>query len=206
MYVKHFYLGGYLKMKKRNHLMLLILTVTALSFVGCGTQANNTENNVDNAESVQTSEDDTVNVADTSEDGSNVVESVETDEVVASEESMEESIPEEPAVEMMDFETWAKQEGNEEVCLVVWNEELGVQEILPTFKENEEIYLINDGDKFAIPFNEVVTAIHINDESLSYPVTADYLEVALIKGQMNEVSIFFKNEQGETKTKGYMLK
>ncbi len=172
-------------MLKMKYLIVQTLAVISFSLSACGNQTDTSANNqvINNTPKVE-----------------------ETVEVDFTEEMVEETVPEESEVEMVDFETWAKQEGNDEVCLVVWNEELGIQEIMPTFKEKEEIRVINEGDKFAIPFNEIVVAIHINDESFSYPTTADYLEISLIKGQMNKVSIFFKDEEGETKTKGYMLK
>lgn len=193
-------------MVKKKYLIALSLTVISMSLSACGNQAETSTNNqvTNNTPKVE----ETVAVESIEEVREPEVEvEMETEEVVEStEEIVEETVPEEPEVEMVDFDTWAKQEGNDEVCLVVWNEELGIQEIIPTFKEKEEIGVINEGDKFAIPFNEIVVAIHINDESYSYPATSDYLEVSLTKGEMNKVTIFFETEDGEVKTKSYMLK
>lgn len=66
------------------------------------------------------------------------------------EDAEAESIPEEPEVEMVDFETWAKQEGNEDCCLVVWNEAMKTQKILDPRKE----YVVQEGDRFAVPYRE----------------------------------------------------
>lgn len=119
-------------------------------------------------------------------------------------EPTEETTPEEPKVEMVDFETWAKQEGNDEVCLVVWNEELGVQEIMPTFQETEEIYQVQEGDRFAIPYRESIFYVEHKDESLIAPNT-EYLEISLEKGEVSQVIIIFKNENGEDENKNYFL-
>ncbi len=195
-------------MNKKKYLTMLALTVITLSLCGCGTQENSPADNSKVAEqSVNDTTTDTLEALDDSNQvANNTPETEGTVESESTEEIVNESVSKEPEAEMVDFETWVKQEGNDEVCLVVWNEELGVQEIVPTWVETNEIYEIRDGDKFAVPFNEIVTAIHINDESHSYPATADSLEVSLTKGQLNEIIIFFTNAEGETKTKGYLLK
>ena len=115
-----------------------------------------------------------------------------------------ESIPEEPEVEMVDFDTWAKQEGNEEPCLVVWNEELETREIIPIFEETMEFYTIQAGDKFAIPYNKKIIAVIVNEESISFS-SKDYLEISLEAGKLNQVAIGYKDKQGETETKNYLL-
>ncbi len=122
-----------------------------------------------------------------------------TEEVVE-----EETIPEEPEVEMVDFETWAKQEGNDEVCLVVWNEELGIQKILPTYQESKETYTIQEGDRFAIPYNELIASIDINEESKSF-YGYEYLEISLIKGEVNQVTVIFYNQDGEFQNINYLF-
>lgn len=119
-------------------------------------------------------------------------------------EPSEEVTPEELKVEMVDFETWAKQEGNDEVCLVVWNEERGVQEIMLTFQETEEIYQVQEGDRFAIPYRECIIYVEHKDESLIAPNT-EYLEISLEKGEVSQVIIIYENENGENDSKAYFL-
>ena len=88
-----------------------------------------------------------------------------------------EPIPEEPEVEMVDFETWAKQEGNEDCCLVVWNEAMKTQKIM----EDGETYVIQEGDRFAIPYREnYAVDIHVdgNKEVLMWDIL-DYTELHL---------------------------
>lgn len=128
----------------------------------------------------------------------------ETVEQPIIEEAVEEPVPEEPKTEMVDFETWAKQEGNDEVCLVVWNEELGIQEILQSYQECEAFYIIQAGDRFAIPYNESITVIRINGEDDSF-YNDKYLEVSLIKGEVNQVTILFDNVNGESQNINYLF-
>ena len=102
-------------------------------FTGCGNQTDTATDNTTIEESVAVTP--TENVPESDDDVSTEATTAETETKTTETESTEEMITETPAaeseVEMVDFETWAKQEGNEEVCLVIWNEELGVQEIVP---------------------------------------------------------------------------
>lgn len=120
-------------------------------------------------------------------------------------EKVEENTSEATPVEMVDFETWAKQEGNDEICLVVWNEELGVQEIMPTIEETKKTYQIQDGDKFAIPFREAIIDIKINGETGIFPDT-EYLELLLPQGELTKVCITYRNEEGEYEFLNYGFK
>lgn len=73
--------------------------------------------------------------------------------ITAEESQMPETADTEPAeadMEMMDFETFAAQEGAESINLVVWNEMTGVQEVIPSFTESNEIYEMQPGDRLAI--------------------------------------------------------
>jgi len=94
-----------------------------------------------------------------------------------------ESIPEEPEVEMVDFDTWAKQEGNEEPCLVVWNETTKTQRIIQPMEE----YVIQEGDRFAVPYMED-GKIEINGE-LVYWEVGDYTELHIPDDEKVKVCI-----------------
>lgn len=189
---------------KKNTLIMLALTVLTLSIVGCGNQADTSaESTTKIEESVAAS---TENVPESDADVSTevIIAEVETEttEKESTEEMVTETIAAEPEVEMVDFETWAKQEGNEEVCLVVWNEELGVQEILPPFQEKEEIYIIHDGDRFAIPYNKNIRAVRVDKEEVTPPLV-DYREISVSTG--GQVVIIFENQAGELETINYLF-
>ncbi len=126
-----------------------------------------------------------------------------TEEVV--EEIVEESTTEEPKVEMVDFETWAKQEGNDEVCIVVWNEELGIQEIVPTVEESRKTYEIQEGDRFAIPYRKAIADVRINEEVGKFQ-NLEYLELSLEKGKLTKICITITNEEGEYEFLNYGFK
>lgn len=94
-----------------------------------------------------------------------------------------EVLQEEPEVEMVDFETWAKQEGNEEVCLVVWNETTKTQKII----EEMETYVIQEGDRFAVPYRENIH-IEIDGELVEWE-SLEYTELHLPPNERVEVFI-----------------
>lgn len=119
-------------------------------------------------------------------------------------ESVETVPTEETQVEMVDFETWAKQEDHDEVCLVVWNEVLGVQEIMPTYQETEEVYVVQAGDKFAVPYRENIIYIESGDESLMWS-GYEYMEISVPEGEVDQVIIIFDTEEGESENKNYFL-
>lgn len=118
--------------------------------------------------------------------------------------------PVEPGVEMVDFETWAKQEGNEDVCLVIWNEELGNQEVMIPSKKTLKAYEVKEGDRFAIPYREnilYVNVLHANGEVevLGWE-NPEYMEISLQIGEFTDVYIFYENELGESKDTYYAFK
>lgn len=131
---------------------------------------------------------------------------VETEiDVESTEKVVEETTPEEPIVEMVDFDTWAKQEDNDEVCMVIWNEELGIQDIMPTLSETKKAYEIQEGDKFAIPYKDNIFHVEINDVVYAFE-NYEYLEVSVPKGEISNVHIAYKNEEGENIILSYGLK
>jgi len=197
---------------KKNYLIALTLTVISMSLSACGNEtvpsANNqvTNNTPKVEETVEVESTEEVQVPEVEVETKPSEDTKEPEvEVESTEEVVEETIPEEPQVEMVDFETWAKQEGNDEICLVVWNEELGIQEIVPTLQETEKMYEFNEGDKFAIPYNKSIRAVSVNKEDIAPPVV-DYREVSVKKGEVNNIFIIFENQQGEYETINYVLK
>lgn len=210
-------------MKKRNGFMMAVMLLIIMSLGGCGNQnADPSSNgelvvNTGSVEAVQESEiktDDEVDSIDEvgktadMQEGADINLEENSEGTDAETESMEdtaESIPEEPEVEMVDFETWAKQEGNEEPCLVIWNEKLGRQDIMPTFEETMEIYVMQSGDKFAVPYNEKIEDLRISEEPVMFDNT-DYYEVLGYKGKLTQINITFKNEQGEYQTLNYLIR
>lgn len=215
-------------MNKRKYLIMLVLSVITLSLSGCGSQEETgsdgvatveegnqvAENTSDGDETVDTNSGEEVQETELNTETDTTEEVIESDvevesdityvdtesDVEANAESIED--PEVPEAEMVDFETWAKQEGNDEVCLVVWNEELGIQEVIPPFQEKQEIRGINEGDKFAIPYNEKIRAVMVNDEDVTPPLI-DYREVSVMTG--GQIVIIFENEQGELQTINYLF-
>ena len=181
-------------------LLALVLCATmTLSLAGCGEKAT------EDVAVTTTTEEPTVEESTVEETAEQPEKEVEEEPVEEVEEPVEETTTEEPKVEMVDFETWAKQEGNDEVCLVVWNEELGIQEIMPTLQETKKAYETQDGDKFAIPYRENIVDIRIKDETGMW-INTEYLEVSISKGEKCQVVIFFENEEGEEEHINYMFK
>ena len=119
--------------------------------------------------------------------------------------------PEEPVVNMVDFETWAKQEGNEDVCLVIWNEELNIQEVMLTLGQSGIAHEVREGDRFAIPYREnikYVNLLHENGELdiLGWKNNSEYMEVVIPIGENVDFYIDYVNENGEVKTLAYAFK
>ena len=73
---------------------------------------------------------------------------METDSIQA--ESNIEEGNSEPIIAIQDFDTFAAQEGSEEINLVVWNESAGTQEILEPYNSGDEVYKMQGGDRFAV--------------------------------------------------------
>lgn len=119
--------------------------------------------------------------------------------------------PVKPEVEMVDFETWAKQEGNNDVCLVIWNEELNIQEVMLTLGKSCKAHKVQEGDRFAIPYREnikYVNLLHENGELdiLGWKNGAEYMEVEIPIGENVDFYINYENENGEVKTLSYAFK
>lgn len=89
--------------------------------------------------------------------------------------------------EMIDWETFAAQEDNEEICVVVSNEISGHQElIMPADKGEAAYYEPCEGDRFAVPIKENILWISL--------VTINNLEI------INNERLFFKDQLGQELT------
>jgi len=198
-------------MKKRNAFIIAALTVITLALSACGNQTDASADKVTNntpvaMESVEVEPTEEIQQPETEVQAE--VEVQPTEEVVeeSSEVVMEETTTEDPKVEMVDFETWAKQEDHDDVCLVVWNEELGIQEIVPTVEESKKTYKIQEGDKFAIPHRSNISYILINKVQCPPFDESGYSEISLKQGELTRMNIAYTNEAGEEDILTYLFK
>ncbi len=119
----------------------------------------------------------------------------------------EETTEEKSNVEMVPFETWAAQEDNDEVCLVIWNETLGVQEILPTVSVSRQVYEVQEGDRLAIPYRESITSFGLRDKHTWMWYESPYYEISLPSGTISIIDIVSHDEEtGETEVLTYSIK
>lgn len=89
--------------------------------------------------------------------------------------------------EMIDWETFAAQEDNEDICVVVSNEIRGHQElIMPADKGEAAYYEPCEGDRFAVPIKENILWISL--------VTINNLEI------INNERLFLKDQLGQDLT------
>lgn len=112
-------------------------------------------------------------------------------------EEMEESaVAETQKVEMVDWETWAAQADNEDVCVVVWNEKTGTQKILEAMPDGEldvkkYSYTVEEGDRFAVPRRDNIVYISINLETdLEWDSGEQkYMELEVKPGEITQINI-----------------
>lgn len=166
--------------------LLIALLLLAMTLVACGSEeAKDTD--VKNPVEDKTE----VEVRDNSDEPEVPVD--DKDSEVDTEESVE---PNEPVVDMVDFETWAKQEGNEDVCLVVWNEEKGIQKILEPVPEEEFdlqkcSYTVQEGDRFAVSRRSNILYIVVNLKTKLFWESEEqqYMELEILPGEKTKISI-----------------
>ena len=170
-------------MKKYLLIGLLLLTMT---LVACGSEeAKDTD--VKNPATDQT----VVDVPDDSDESEVPVD--DKDSEVDTEEPVG---PDDPVVDMVDFETWATQADNDEVCLVVWNETTGTQKILEPMPENVEdikkcIYTVEEGDRFAVSRRDNILYVEVNFETKFIWESEEqkYIEIEINPGEQTQISI-----------------
>lgn len=162
------------KMKKNYKTRLLVtLLIMVLMLFGCGnTQVESTPTPVPEEKENEVVEETTVEEPE-------VVEDVQ-EETTEGEEQQET-----PATPMVDWETFAAQADNDEICIVVTNEDIGYQDIIkvPDGEENT-FYESKEGDKFAVPIRDNIYWIDI--------VTIKDLEV------VSDERIYFKEESNQS--------
>lgn len=165
--------------KKRKKLIFLFLIIAAIAMMtGCGTDKDNEQ--LTNDQTVEQEDDQQI--------------SAETAETVNSEEPIE---TEEETVEMVDWESWAAQEDSdsEDIYMVVWNEEMGKQEIIQPVDITKKAYITEEGDRFAIPYRENIdTAFLEYEELVLWPDGKMYTEVNIEAGTITRVDITIKGD------------
>ena len=132
---------------KKYTAIFLMLIITCCILTACN--SNSTANQQNNIE------------AETEEQTTVIAEEVTEVTEESTPEPTEEPTPEPTAepVEMVSWEEWASQPGEEEPHLVVWNEEKGKQLII----EPGSIYTMEDGDRLAVSD----LGLKVKDEDMS---------------------------------------
>lgn len=140
------------KTKKMTRLLIL-LTIMSLMLFGCGsTKASKTPENVS-----EEKEKENEVVEETTEETPTVKEEVKTTEkTIEADETNKES------EQMVDWETFATQANNNEICLVVSNEQTSTQTVL--FNDEAEnsstcFYNYVQGDRVAVPIKDNITRV-----------------------------------------------
>ena len=192
--------------RKRKKLIFLFLIIAAIAMMtGCGTDKDNeqlTNNQTVEQEVVEPSSEETVETDSVEQEDDQQI-SAETAETVNPEEPIE---TEEETVEMVDWETWAAQEDSdsEDIYMVVWNEELGKQEIIQPVDITLKAYITEEGDRFAIPYRENIERTFLNDEEIElWPDGKMYTEVKIEAGTITRVIILI---EGEIQAKTFSFK
>lgn len=170
-------------MRKQHLLTTLLLLTMIMTLVACGSDESVSDTNVKNPVEDQT-------------------------EMEVPNDSNEPEVPvddkgsavdtEVPVIEMVDWETWATQADNNEVCLVVWNETTGTQKILqPTTDEKPFIYNVEEGDRFAVPKRDNIICVSIGFEENFYWQSAEqkYIELEIPIGEKTVIYITCENEE-----------
>lgn len=144
------------KMKKNYKTRLLItLLIMVLMLFGCGnTQAETTPAPVpeEKEPEVVAEVESTVEEVPTAEEESETTE--ETTEVEEQQET--------PTTPMVDWETFAAQADNDDICLVISNEKMATQTVLFGDANHKVPYPYIEGDKIAIPIRDSIQRICYN--------------------------------------------
>ncbi len=180
-------------MKKKMLVLrsVLIVFVLSISLLGCGNE--NTE--VADAPEVET-------------ETESVWEEPEVEEETTTEEEPTEDVKTEETTEadtqeptsMVDWETFAAQADNDDICIVVSNETTGNQEVLEIDEGQDHCeYTIQEGDKISIPVKSNIiritywtatsdpTEIYNNAESSG--TTSKFIEFDVEQGEIYQINI-----------------
>ena len=127
---------------KKNLFTILLIIITSFSIISCSEKNNSTENeptvNTDNVSSNSDIFDTELpNTSDASNESMDIISNnAETAETTNENASNLSTDPKEN-IEMVDWETWARQADHNDACLVVWNENTGTQKILSAIPDSE---------------------------------------------------------------------
>lgn len=198
---------------KKKLLTILLTAVIFSSITGCGKSesvAEISETNVAQPET-GTEESTEMTVENTTSEITEKTESVETSETQATpknvvtenssenianknfqeEDEITQNQSSEEVIEMVDWITWATQPDNDDIVLVVWNEKNKTQKKL----SNGEKYIIQTGDKLAIPRRTTIMTIHVGKQDVYFNADG-YAEIAVEGNDWVEVDILYKVEDG----------
>ena len=170
--------------------LLIGLLLLAMTFVACGTDETK-DTDVNNPVKDSTE----VEVPNDPVEPDNAEDPVKPDDT------------EEPVVEMVDWETWATQADNDEVCMVVWNETTGIQKILEPvpagiLEVEKYSYTVQEGDKIAIPKRNSIICVYVNLETrLEWDYSKDekYMELEIKPGEITQIDIILNTESNPSK-------
>ena len=189
------------KSKIRNLILFLLAIAVIAMMTGCGDSKDNDEQ-ASEQEVVESSSEEAVETDRVEQEDDQQI-SAEAAETVNAEEPIE---TEEETVEMVDWESWAAQEDSdsEDIYMVVWNEELGKQEIIQPVDITLKAYITEEGDRFAIPYRENIERTFLNDEEIElWPDGKMYTEVKIEAGTITRVIILI---EGDIQAKTFSFK
>ena len=105
----------------------------------------------------------------------------------------------EPEKEFVDWETWATQADNDDICLVVWNDVTKKNDIVTKFSaESKERYVLEEGDRVAFPNRIILEGYSIDNNEQSYDYHKAYKEIIpdFTENGTCNISIYIKNDDG----------
>ena len=178
-------------MKKRKYILKCIVSVIMIGMLVCGCGKE---------EATVTEESNTEMIEEPVSETSVEEEEAIPEEQVADDAETQESVE---STEMVDWETFAAQEENEEICIAIQNEMTAHQEVV--IAENVEeayTYKVQNGDRISIPIREKIYRIVYfsikgeilseNKEIYSRNNTTEmlpYIEFQMVKGENYTIDI-----------------
>lgn len=191
-----------------KHVLMIIsyMMLSAVLLIACGSEQKSTSPEQEEVNNQQTAIEEEAEQPTIIEEATQV-EAESTPEPTA-EPTIEPTIeptPEPTAepVEMVSWEEWASQPGEEEPHLVVWNEEKGKQLII----EPDSTYTMEEGDKLAVSasisienLNEMSAVLIIKDgdytkQNIVGTDYGQYIDIDIQKEGKNKVSFFLGDKE-----------
>lgn len=136
---------------------LILFTIMSFMLFGCGgTQAENAQNS-------EPQESEVVNDVEVAVKESPAEEETEeTEESDGITESFETEDQNQAPTQMVDWETFATQADNDDICLAISNEDRGYQQLITIPEgENNTVYELKEGDRFAVPVRDNIIWINV---------------------------------------------